>query len=145
MARLVLVRHGRSAHVHTAGWIDGAGLRAWAGAYDAAGIRDDDRPPAPLAALGGLRLPLRAWAVAIGGHRFLSARRGQFPSPADTARADQAAAWLDGLARRHASIVVVTHAAFRPHLAERLVLAGWTAEPGPRNRRHWSAWQFTRS
>jgi broad specificity phosphatase PhoE len=35
--RIVLVRHGRSAHVH-AGWIDHAGFLRWREAYEAAGI-----------------------------------------------------------------------------------------------------------
>jgi broad specificity phosphatase PhoE len=48
--RIVLVRHGRSAHVHR-GWIDRAGLDRWNAAYDAAGIHADDRPPAELRAL----------------------------------------------------------------------------------------------
>jgi hypothetical protein len=45
--RLVLVRHGRSAHVHR-GWIDRAGLDRWQLAYDAAGLHDADAPPPAL-------------------------------------------------------------------------------------------------
>ena len=45
--RLVLIRHGRSSHVH-AGWIDSSGFRAWREAYEAAGICDDERPPTEL-------------------------------------------------------------------------------------------------
>jgi broad specificity phosphatase PhoE len=48
--RLALVRHGRSAHVQS-GWLDAAGFRAWRAAYEAAGIRADERPPAELAPL----------------------------------------------------------------------------------------------
>ncbi len=48
--RIVLVRHGRSAHVH-AGWIDRAGVLRWREAYDAAGIDADDRPPETLQAI----------------------------------------------------------------------------------------------
>jgi broad specificity phosphatase PhoE len=48
--RLILVRHGRSAHVHR-GWIDAAGVETWRVAYDAAGIADDDSPPPSLSAL----------------------------------------------------------------------------------------------
>jgi broad specificity phosphatase PhoE len=47
---IVLIRHGRSAHVH-AGWIDLAGFQRWRAAYEAAGIDPLDRPPAPLQAL----------------------------------------------------------------------------------------------
>ena len=47
---LLLVRHGRSAHVHT-GWIDVDGVRRWMAAYDAAEIMPDHAPPAELEAL----------------------------------------------------------------------------------------------
>lgn len=43
--RILLVRHGRSTHVHT-GWIDVAGFNRWRAAYEAAGI--DDAPPQQL-------------------------------------------------------------------------------------------------
>jgi len=110
--RLALVRHARSAHVHT-GWINTTGFRAWREAYEAAGIREDERIPADLERLaasadlvlasdapramasarllapgreilvspllreldlegpnlGGLPLPLAAWALAVGCER----------------------------------------------------------------------------
>ena len=47
---LLLVRHGRSAHVHT-GWVDVEGVRRWMAAYDAAEIMPDHAPPAELEAL----------------------------------------------------------------------------------------------
>lgn len=43
---LLLVRHGPSAHVHTGGSIDRAGVHAWLSAYDAAGIVEVAQPPA---------------------------------------------------------------------------------------------------
>jgi broad specificity phosphatase PhoE len=46
-SRIVLVRHGRSAHVQT-GWLDSEGIRKWRDAYEAAGIAADDRPPVNL-------------------------------------------------------------------------------------------------
>jgi broad specificity phosphatase PhoE len=49
-ARIVLVRHAESAHVHT-GWIDAAGFRAWRKAYEDAGIHDSARAPDDLARL----------------------------------------------------------------------------------------------
>ncbi|MGK3962504.1 hypothetical protein WMF38_56520 [Sorangium sp. So ce118] len=49
-ARIVLVRHGRSGHVHT-GWIDAAGFQRWRDAYDAAGLLPGERPPPALQAL----------------------------------------------------------------------------------------------
>ncbi|HEX2831579.1 MAG TPA: hypothetical protein VHW00_01110 [Thermoanaerobaculia bacterium] len=45
--RIVLIRHGRSAHVH-AGWIDYAGFLRWRESYEAAGIVTDDLPPREL-------------------------------------------------------------------------------------------------
>src|SRR5262245_33693404 len=45
--RVALVRHARSSHVHT-GWISASGFRAWREAYEAAGIRADERVPAHL-------------------------------------------------------------------------------------------------
>jgi broad specificity phosphatase PhoE len=45
--RIVLVRHGRSAHVH-AGVIDRAGVERWRAAYDAAGVHAVSHPPPAL-------------------------------------------------------------------------------------------------
>jgi broad specificity phosphatase PhoE len=49
-SRILLVRHGRSAHVHDPGWVDAADVRRWRAAYDEAAIAVDDRPPAALVA-----------------------------------------------------------------------------------------------
>ena len=46
-ARVALVRHARSSHVH-AGWISASGFRAWREAYEAAGIHEDERVPAQI-------------------------------------------------------------------------------------------------
>jgi broad specificity phosphatase PhoE len=51
MGRLILVRHGRSAHVHDGSWIDPDSARRFEDAYDAASIRSDDAPPPELLAL----------------------------------------------------------------------------------------------
>ena len=59
--------------------------------------------------LGRVRLPLAAWSLAIGGRRVVDAMRGG-PTAAERARVAEAATWIDGLATRHASVVVVTHA-----------------------------------
>lgn len=186
-ARIVLVRHGRSSHVH-AGWIDARGFRAWREAYEAAAIRDDERVPTALAqlaadaglvlssdapralasarmlaggrdvvvspllreldlggpALRGLRLPLGAWALAVGGRTLVRSLRGQYPSAAEAARIDDAAAWIGELAARQSMIVAVTHAMFRGRLAARLVQAGWQPEPGRRSVQPWSAWILRR-
>jgi broad specificity phosphatase PhoE len=49
-ARLVLIRHGRSAYSNGTGWIDAAGVKRWMDGYDAAGIAAEDAPPPALAA-----------------------------------------------------------------------------------------------
>lgn len=184
---MALVRHGRSSHVH-AGWITALGFRAWRQAYEAAGIREDERVPAHLEqlagraglvmssdaaravasarrlapgreivaspllreldlespSLGGFRLPLAAWALAVAGRNLLLTLRRQYPSTAEAARVSNAAAWLDELAAQHSLIVAVTHAEFRRQLSFRLVQTGWQAEPGRRSVQHWSAWLFRR-
>ncbi len=48
MARILLVRHGRSAHAHDRRWMHASGVSAFEDAYDAAGILDDDAPPPEL-------------------------------------------------------------------------------------------------
>ena len=48
--RIVLVRHGHSAHTESPGWIDSAGVFRWRDAYDAAGILADSAPPPELVA-----------------------------------------------------------------------------------------------
>lgn len=185
--RLVLIRHGRSSHVHS-GWIDVGGFRRWRETYEAVGIRDDERAPRELGrlaagagvalssdaqravasarlllagreivvspllreldleppALAGVRLPLAAWAIAVGARVLGSTLRGNYPPPAEAARVERARAWLDELAAEHALIVAVTHASFRRQLAQRLSRAGWRAEPGSRSVQHWSAWAFRR-
>jgi broad specificity phosphatase PhoE len=50
LPEIVLVRHGRSAHVER-GWLDVDGVRRWMAAYDAAAIAPHPPPPAPLLAL----------------------------------------------------------------------------------------------
>jgi broad specificity phosphatase PhoE len=50
LKQIVLVRHGRSRHVHS-GWIDGAEFRSWREAYEAAGIDASDLPPPALCAI----------------------------------------------------------------------------------------------
>jgi broad specificity phosphatase PhoE len=185
--QVALVRHARSAHVH-AGWINADGFLAWREAYEAAGIRKDERVPAqlePLVAraglvvssdaaravasadllargrevvaspllreldlegpsLGALRLPLAAWATAVGVRTLLLTLRRQYPSAAESSRLDEAAVWLEELAAAHSLIVAVTHASFRRQLSARLMRAGWQSQAGDRSLRHWSAWLFRR-
>lgn len=49
-ARILLVRHGRSAHVQR-GWLDRDGLDRWHALYDAAALHDEDGPPEAVRAL----------------------------------------------------------------------------------------------
>lgn len=75
-ARIALVRHARSAHIHT-GWIDASGFWAWRDAYEAAGIHEDERVPADLAELtdrADLVLSSNA-ARAIATARLLAPRK----------------------------------------------------------------------
>jgi broad specificity phosphatase PhoE len=95
--------------------------------------------------MGGLRLPLAAWALAVGGQMLLRTLRRQHPFAAEAARVAQAAAWLDDLAARHATILAVTHASVRAQLSRQLARTGWNPAPGRRSLRPWSAWSFTRS
>lgn len=185
--RIALVRHGRSAHVHS-GWITERGFRAWRLAYEAAGIRENEQVPAHLAplmenastllssnapravasarmlaperpitvspllreldldapALGGVRMPLIAWAVVVGGRTWHQARRGEYPGPTERARIANAAEWLGALAELEATIVAVTHASFRGELSKQLQRDGWQLGRGHRSMRPWSAWVLTR-
>jgi broad specificity phosphatase PhoE len=190
---LLLVRHGRSAHVVT-GWLDVHGVRRWMAAYDAAEIALEHAPPPelealardaalvvasdlprtvasavrlapereivrtpllrevpletsdyPLPALGGMRLPFRAWGMVWGSRWLMAYLRNQPPpgvSPAELARAEEAAAWLlEQATRADGRVVVVTHATFRVVLAQALVRHGWRG-PQERSYREWSAWPF---
>jgi broad specificity phosphatase PhoE len=49
-ARVLLIRHGLSAHVHPGGLIDAIGMQRWRDATDAAGIAAHSHPPAELVA-----------------------------------------------------------------------------------------------
>lgn len=183
--RIALVRHARSAHVHT-GWIDAAGFRAWREAYEAAGIQEGERVPEPLETLAGraglvvasdtpravatarllvpgreivvspllremdllspdlgrLRLPLLAWAFAVGGRILVETIRRHYPPAAEEERVANAVDWLASLALRQGLVLAVTHASFRRRLSDRLLQGGWQAEPGRRSLRHWSTWNF---
>ena len=92
--------------------------------------------------LGPVRLPLLAWAFAVGGRALFLSLRGQYPSAAEIDRVDKAAQWLQELALQHTLVLAVTHASFRRRLGGRLVLEGWQPESRRRTLRHWSAWLF---
>jgi len=84
-----------------------------------------------------MRLPLMLWAIAIGIRWLIAERRGEWPSAEDHKRAEDAATWLDALSAEHATITVITHAAFRRILAPALERRGW-ADVGSKKGHHWS-------
>lgn len=92
--------------------------------------------------LGGLPLPLAAWALAVGVRMLFFTLHRQYPSASEVARIDRAAAWLEELSAQSSLIVVVTHASFRGQLSRRLAQKGWQAEPGRRSLKPWSLWIF---
>jgi hypothetical protein len=47
---VLLIRHGRTSHVHEGGALDRAGMERWRKACDLAGIADEDHPPVALRA-----------------------------------------------------------------------------------------------
>ena len=48
--RVLLIRHGRTSHVHEGGPLDRAGIERWRKACDLAGIAEGDHPPVALRA-----------------------------------------------------------------------------------------------
>jgi broad specificity phosphatase PhoE len=94
--------------------------------------------------LGQLRLPLPAWALAVGCRMLFRSFRGQHPAAHEVARVAEAASWLDQLCARNSGVVVVTHASFRKRLAARLLELGWQRDAGQRTLKHWSTWSFQR-
>lgn len=183
MPRLVLVRHGRSAHGH-AGLLDADGFRRWREAYEAAGILADEVPPPEVASLADasaqivaseapravesarllargrdvltspllreldlpppaipLRMPLPAWALAIGLRSLVA---GGHATAEERARVAEAAAWLSSLAAERGCVVAVTHATFRSLLAKKLLAEGWRRETAKQRSMHWSAWIHSR-
>ena len=94
--------------------------------------------------LGPVRLPLLAWAVAVGARNAALRLRGHARSAAESARARDAASWLEELAGSNATIVAVTHASIRRLLSGELERRGWLPEPGRRTLAPWSVHAFRR-
>jgi broad specificity phosphatase PhoE len=79
--KIVLVRHGRSAHVVT-GFLDVAAFRKWRESYEAAGIDPTDRAPAPLSAAAQQAVILASDSQrAIDSARLLAPDREVLVSP----------------------------------------------------------------
>ncbi len=101
----------------------------------------------PLPRVGGLRLPLRGWALVFGARWAMAAMRGGPPPGVDDAaiaRAEEAAAWLAGIADAHGRVLAVTHSIFRGLLSATLVKRGWRG-PERRPSHEWSAWSHRRA
>ena len=101
--------------------------------------------PLPIPALGGVRMPLSLWALAIGMTWMREMRRPDARSRHEPwGRARDAAEWLESLAAEHDAVLAVTHGAFRAYLATTLESRGWSRAPARRRYRHWSAWELVR-
>jgi broad specificity phosphatase PhoE len=76
-ARIVLVRHGPSAHVERSILLDRGGVEAWREAYDAAGIQADARPPESLTRVAATATHVVASDLprALGSAQRIGARR----------------------------------------------------------------------
>lgn len=101
-----------------------------------------ETPDFPLPRLGGLRLPLRGWALVFGARWLWASWRGAPPPGVDAHaldRAEAATTWLVELAASHGQVVAVTHSTFRGLVAAALVRRGWRG-PEQRPYREWSAW-----
>jgi hypothetical protein len=96
--------------------------------------------PAP--SFGATRLPLAAWALAIGLRKAYGALRAEAPANAELRRADEAAAWLIDLAASHGSVLAVTHGWFRDTLKATLCARGFRRVHASGRYAHWSAWTF---
>ena len=80
--RIVLVRHGPSAHVDAGGAVDYTGINAWRASYDVAGILAEAQPPSTLRSLAAnathlvssdlLRAVESAQRLAAGRHVLVS-------------------------------------------------------------------------
>jgi broad specificity phosphatase PhoE len=95
-------------------------------------------PPFPL------RLPLPAWDALMTvawGYRMLQRREA---APAETARAAEAAQWLETVAQQANTIAVVTHVVFRRLLANQLAAVGWKLPTRGRSYKWWSVWTAER-
>jgi len=95
--------------------------------------------------IGGVRMPLAAWALAFGV-RWLAraALRRPHESVEEVERSRDAVQWLSNLAERHGSVVAITHNTFRSLLSRHLIEQGWRCEIPRRRSSHWSAWVLRR-
>lgn len=89
---------------------------------------------------GGLRLPMRVWALVVG------LRWALVPVAGERERAAEAARWLALLAAQQGDVVAITHGAVRKLIANALLADGWTCRHPRRGKwTHWSVWELTRA
>ena len=89
-----------------------------------------------------IRMPLTLWGALISAAWFYRIARGTDMSDAERARTSAAAEWLIGMATADATLLAVTHGAFRRMLARELTTRGWTCAQRDGGYRNWSAWTF---
>lgn len=145
--RIVLVRHGRSAHVHR-GFVDLAGFHRWRDTYEAAGVDEREEPPKELKALAsasGIVVASRA-PRAVAHARLLDPDRDvttsellhelELAPPAIRGIRMPLIGWAIAIGmRRHVSDVEIRRA--------RDARNGWRRSRAGRMR-HWSAWSLSR-
>jgi len=97
--RIVLVRHGRSAHVHREGWVDAEGLGRWRAAYEAAAIDPVSNPPPALvreAAAAGVVAASDAPRAIASAERLVGVEREVVVSPLIRETDLRAPGWVRG-------------------------------------------------
>ena len=92
-----------------------------------------------------IRMPLSFWGMLISVAWFYRIARGTDMSDAERARTSAAADWLVGMTDANATLLAVTHGAFRRMLARELTTRGWTCAERQGGYRNWSAWTFVPS
>jgi hypothetical protein len=92
-----------------------------------------------------IRMPLSLWGMLISVGWFYRIARGTDMSAAERARTLAAADWLVGMTDANATLLAVTHGAFRRMLARELMTRGWNCAERQGGYRNWSAWTFVAS
>src|SRR5262249_50746866 len=100
--------------------------------------------PLRIPSLGGMRIPLALWALAIHAQWMLDILRKRDMTAELRTRCNEAADWCVGACRRlgpTAVVAVVTHGVFRRALARTLIERGWKMY-GRRSYAPWSVWDL---
>jgi hypothetical protein len=148
---ILLVRHGRSAHVHR-GFIDVAGFHQWRAAYEAAGIDEQDRPPAALKDLAresGITVASTApramrSAMLLAQNITTSPLLEELELLPLNIRGIRMPLLGWALSIGFRSMVQGVSLALRSLLSRELVERRWQCEIPKGRSRHWSVWSFER-